>query len=594
MRHALRRSGPAFIGLLAGLAVLAPAAGASITPSISLDQSAGTAAGSIANLGLDLTFSDTGTDSPRTLTINLPPGLLANASVDGGACLTTRNVSGSACRVGSGTVTATADPVGLLNVPVPVSVPVSFYLVPPPAAGDLAGLAVEGLGEQIGSTGDIRIRPTGDPDGVGVTLGLVLPDELPLTLPIVGQVPAAQISLTEINSTFDGLRYPATCPSTRANLSAAVNSYSDPMVHTVSAPLSVTRCSSLAYAPTFKVMATRDAADRQVKLATTITQTATQAPNRSVSLTFPAETLMPNLTSIRALCLDLASGTCDTVGSATATSPLYPAALSGKAYLTGSTAGLSLTLIFPSPFALTLTGAVNLVQNSATFTGLPDIPLTSLGVSLDAGADGLFLSTCQTPSGTATADLTDQNGDKTARVPAKFTVSGCPSTGGGSGGGAGGGQGGGTSGQGGADGTSRLSAPSVSGLRGGHPSLRFTVSAARHAPRLVGLTVELPAGLSFVGHRAGKRLTVAGVSLMGAAIRSLSLSRGRLVIGLRRAVTRVGVRIGASALEESAALAATIRARRLTSLRLAVITTNVTGHHATLRVLIRAPGLRPR
>ena len=117
-----------------------------------------------------------------------------------------------------------------------MSVPVSFYLVPPPAAGDLAGLAVEGLGEQIGPTGDIRIRPSGDPAGVGVTINLALPDRLPLTLPLVGQLNAAQISLTEINSTFDGLRYPATCPSSPASLTASVNTYGDGTVHTLSAP----------------------------------------------------------------------------------------------------------------------------------------------------------------------------------------------------------------------------------------------------------------------------------------------------------------------------------------------------------------------
>ncbi len=169
---------------IAALLILTAAAEASITPSITLDQSSGRTAGSTTNLGLDLRFADTGTDSPHNLTINLPPGLLANASINGGSCLKTANTSGTACQVGSGTVTATADPIPpLLNLPVPVSVPVSFYLVPPPAPGDLAGLAVEGLGEQIGPSGDIRVRPTGDPNGVGVTIKLALPDQLPLTLP---------------------------------------------------------------------------------------------------------------------------------------------------------------------------------------------------------------------------------------------------------------------------------------------------------------------------------------------------------------------------------------------------------------------------
>ncbi len=81
------------------------------------------------------------------------------------------------------------------------------------------------------------------------------------------------------------------------------------------------------------------------------------------------------------------------------------------------------------PASITLTGAINLLTNAATFTGLPDIPLTNLTVSLSGGAHGLFLTTCQTPTGTATASLTDQNADRTLLVPSTFTVSGCSSSG---------------------------------------------------------------------------------------------------------------------------------------------------------------------
>ena len=479
-------------------------------------------------------------------------------------------MSGSACEVGSGTVTATADPIpGRLNLPVPVSVPVTFYLVPPPAPGDLAGLAVEGLGEQIGSTGAIRIRPTGDPDGVGVTLNLVLPDQLPLTLPLIGQVNAAQISLTAINSTFDKLRYPASCPATPADVGVSVDSYGDPTVHTASAPLSVTGCAALAFAPAFAVTATRDAGDRQVKLSTTITQTASQAPSRTVSLAFPTATLAPNLESIRALCQTLASGTCPTVGSATATSPLYPTPLTGTAYLTGSGAGLSLTLVFPSPFPLTLTGAVNLVTNAATFTGLPDIPLTNLGVALDGGREGLFLSTCQAPSGTATATLTDQNGDRTVTAPARFTVAGCSASAGGSD----------VVSAGGVNGPS-VSSPGAAGLSSGHPSLHFTLSVRRGAPKLTAFTVALPRGLSFVGHRAHRRLTVRGVTVAGATARSLALSHGHLVVTLRTAVSRLSVTVGSAALKETSAL----RSAAVRSLKVTVITTNTRRRRTTVHV----------
>ena len=573
--------------VIAGVLSLASVAGAAITPSLSLDQSAGKAAGSLANLGMDLKFTDTGTDSPHNLTINLPPGLLANAAINGGSCLKTANTSGTACEVGSGTVTASPD-VLVLGLPASIPVPVTFYLVPPPKAGDLGGLTVIGnvlgLNEQLGSTGDITVRPTGDPRGVGVTLGLALPNQLTLS----GlTVPLVTISVTEIKSTFNRLRYPATCPSSPAQLTTSVDSYADATVHSLAAPLSVTGCSSLPYSPAFKVAATRDKADRQVALGTTVTQSADEAPSRSVSLAFPTSVLAPNLASVQALCLNLASGTCQQVGSASATSPLYPATLTGRAYLTGSSSGLSLTLVFPSPFPLTLTGAVNLLKNAATFSGLPDIPLTNLAVSLNGGAEGLFLSTCATPSGTATAALTDQNGDKSATVPATFAVVGCPGVPGpaGSGSGsspAGGGTQNASSSQGVIVGHAQLSRARFAGLRAGRPALSFRVTATHGAAKLRAVTVGLPAGLAFIAsHRR-----IGHVSVQGGKIKSLSLSHGRLVISLTRAVSTMAVIIGRGALSESRALRAKAVKHKVRTLGLTVIALNTQGRSTTFRARV--------
>ncbi|HEX4008823.1 MAG TPA: hypothetical protein VHX62_02375 [Solirubrobacteraceae bacterium] len=555
MWHGLRPNALAGVAVLAAMAIAAPVAGASITPTLTLNQSAGTAAGSTANLGVDLKFAPTGTDSPDDMTLNLPPGLLANAAIDGGACLTTADLSDTACQVGTGTVTA--DAFGYI----PITTPVTFDLVPPPAAGDLAGLAVNSSGTQIGSTADVKVRPSGDPDGVGITIDFVLPDSLYGT----------PISITEISSTFDGLRYPTTCPSTPQSFGVSVDSYSDPTVDTVTAPLTVTRCSSLTYAPAFTVTAARDSADKQVKLSTQIVQGADQAPSSSVSLSFPPAVLSPNLAAVEVLCKSLSAGNCTPVGSATATSPLYPRPLTGQAYFTGSTSGLSLTLVFPSPFPLTLTGAVTLATNTTTFSGLPDIPLTDLAVTLDSGAGGLYQTNCLKPSGTANAVLTDQNGDKTVTAPDAFTVAGCPGSG------AGGGSG------------PAVTAPAVTGLSSGHPSLHFTLSAPRNAAKLRAFTIELPGGLSFVAHRSGRRATVRGVRLSGARIKSLALSHGHLVVTLRSAVSRLRVTVGSAALRESAALRA--RAKRIKSLRLTVLTTNAKGKRATIHVEIKHPGL---
>jgi hypothetical protein len=554
----------ALVGALAlsGLATLATSAVASVTPAITLDQSAGRTAGSTANLGVDLTFAPSGSDSPDHMTLNLPPGLLANASVNHGACLVTADLNDSACEVGSGTVTAYA----YGSVPVPTNV--TFDLVPPPAAGDLAGLAVNSNGTQIGSTADIRVRPSGDANGVGVTIQFVLPNSLY----------GVPISIHEISSTFDGLRYPTTCPSTPQAVGVVADSYSDSTVHTASAPLGVTGCSSLSYSPSFGVTATRDSADNRVKVVTDVTQAATEAPSRSVALALPYAQLRPNAAGLQRLCLSLSSGTCNPVGSVTAVSPLYPHALTGQAYLTGTITGLTLTLVFPAPFPLTLVGSVNLVTNVTTFTGLPDIPLTSLQVTLDGGPQGLFLSLCQNPTGTASATLVSQNGDKTATVPGPFTVAGCPSAGGGSTPTAGGG------------GTA-LTSPSAAGLTAGHPSLSFKVRTAKGAAKLRALTIELPRGLSFIAHRSGRRLIVKGVRVSGARIKSLAESHGHLLITLRRAVSSLRITLTSAALRESAALRAKAASHKLKRLPLRVIAQNTRGKRTTIVAQVTHLGL---
>ena len=115
MWQRMRRTIQFGVLVVVAVAALASNASASITPALNLDQSAGTAAGSTTNLGVNLSFSPTGTDSPQDMTLTLPPGLLANASIDGGNCLKTADLNDSACEVGSGTVTAVAEQIARIT-----------------------------------------------------------------------------------------------------------------------------------------------------------------------------------------------------------------------------------------------------------------------------------------------------------------------------------------------------------------------------------------------------------------------------------------------------------------------------------------------
>ena len=539
----------ALIGALAVLAtaVFAQGAQAAITPTITLDQTSGTQAGGFHDLGVDLRFDPSGTltvsDTPENLTINLPPGLLANADVNGGKCLTETTLDDN-CQVGSGSVTAYA--AGL----VPLTVDVTFDLVAPPAKGDLAGLAVNQNGTQIGSTGDIKVRPSGDPNGVGVTIVLTLPDSLD----------GAPIDISDIDSTFSGLRYPTSCPSSPAKVGVSVDSYSDATVHTLTAPLTVTGCGSLPYAPKLSVSAVKDASDRVVAITSAVTQAADESPTKNLSLSFPDAALGVNLASVKLLCVPLSSS-CTPVGKATASSPLYPAPLTANAYLTGTALGPDLTLVFPSPFPLTLTGTVTLTTKDAVFTGLPDIPLTSLKLVLNGGPQGLFLTNCNPGTGVADGTSTDQNGDKTVSASVNYSINGCASsstTG---------------SGKGNPNAAPNVTNPVLAGTRSGHPSLSFRVSTRKHAAKLTQLTVTLSGGLSVVTHRVGRHMKVTGVALSGARIRSLAITHGRLVIRLIRPASSFRVKL-TSVLHENTALAADAAKGKRVRLHIGLTTLN--------------------
>jgi len=534
----------AALAVAAGALVLAPAASASITPTLTLNQTAagGTEAGATVPLGTDIKFAPSLGDSPKDLTLILPAGLLADASIDNGACLMSKTPI-AACQVGSGTATA-----ALFNL-FPVPLPVSFDLVAPPKAGDLAGLALVFDGSELGTPGDITVRSSTDPAGVGLDIAFT-------GIPNSVLVP---ISIQELNTTFSGLRLPASCPATPANVTVRADSYSDPTQRTAGAPLQVVDCAKLAYSPAFRVTATRDSGDVGAQITSDITQPASpaQATSRTVRLTLPPAVLAPNVAAVLSggiLCADPGSGTCKTIGTASATSPLYPTPLTGKDYLTGSLAAPAIEIVFPPPFALTLSGTVDLSTNATTFTGVPDIPLTDLQVSLAGGPDSAFEASCSPAAGTATSTLTSQNGDQTAVASSSFTVSGCPAA---------------TQPLGTPPPPSkpRIASASLSGLQRGRPALSFKLVAGTNGPNLRMFAIGLPAGLSF-RHKGHK---VSGVSFKGVTAASVVLKRGRLVVTLRRSVASVIVKLSARALTESARLEHRAKIHHVKSLKLTIV-----------------------
>ena len=359
-----------------------------------------------------------------------------------------------------------------------------------------------------------------------------------------------------------------------------VDSYNDPTVHSISAPLSVTGCSALAYAPKVSLTATKDKTDRGVAISTSVTQAATESPSQSLILGFPGTTMGVNLASIKLLCGNVTSGKCTPVGVATAISPDYPKPLTASAYLTGTALGPSLTLVFPSPFPLTLTGSVNLATLTTTFHGLPDIPLTSLALSLNGGANGLFITNCNPGNGIVDASSTDQNGDKTSSTKLSYNIGGCAASSF-----SGSGSKPGSSGSG-ANSPASVTSPALTGVKSGHPSLSFKVSVRKHAAKLKQLSVKLTPGMSFVEHRVGKHEKITGVKLAGAQIKSLAITRGSLLIKLRKPASAFRVML-TGVLKEDNALTAAAASGKTVRLRMLLTSVNTRNKRQTLTKTIK-------
>lgn len=553
----------AAVAALIAVAALAPAASASVSPSMTLTEST-TAAGATSTVGIDVSFSPSSGDSPKDLTVILPPGLLANAAIDGGACLNnTSTTPVAACQVGTGTVTASG--LGIL----PITGTLAFDLVAPPKPGDLAGVAafltLLGSTSELGSPADVTVRAPGSTGGVGLDMAFTnMPDTydgLPITV-------------DQLDTSFSGMRLPTSCPSPAANVTVSGDSYSDPTTKTASAPLAVGDCAALPYAPKFSVSATKDSTDGGVQVVTNITQQADEASSRNVALTLPPAILTPNIESVLSgglLCSSSTLSSCKPIGSASASSPLYPKALTGTAYLTGSFTSPAITIAFPPPFALTLSGVVDLASNTTTFKQLPDIPLTDLKVTLAGGPDAVFATTCNGSSATASATLTDQNGDHTVTAPAPFSISNynaatCAPP----------------PGQGGPSGSSKRAGrpkleAGLSGLSRRKPTLEALLLAGTNAPKLDAFAIELPAGLKFVKRRVHGRLRLEGVSIGGAKVKSVVLKRGALVVTLRQASAGISLKVSAAGIGESAALERQVHSKRVKSVRLVAAVRDANG-----------------
>ncbi len=535
------RARRALVGLvIAGALLVLPAvASATINPvGLSLTEPTGTSAGtSPATVGFDATFTPSSmAESPKDITFALPSGLLANADQAGGICLLS-STPNSSCQVGQGTMTAAAA----------APMPVTLYLVKAPSAGDIAGIALVQAGATL-STADVTLRsaPT-----VGLNIAF---SNLP------------NMSISELNVSFTTLRLPTSCPSPAANVTMTADPSQSGTTQTATAPLNVTGCTGLPYAPLLTASVIKDAKDQGGELDLGITQGATESANQTITLGL-GKALAPNITTDLP-CLT-GSGPACSIGTAAATSPLFPSGslAAGTVTLSGTAASPNITIAFPAPFALTINGTVNLLGNSVTFSNVPDVPLTSLLLTITGpnGQKAFNVGSCAPNN--LSGSFTDQGGITTTSSAAIKFVN-CTQ--------------------------SPTASGSLAGLAAGRPKLHFTATHGKSAPNIASVAVGLPSGLkfarsAFVTHKTcvtknGKKkctttTTIKGLGVSGAKVKSVALKAGKLVITLKKAAASVTVNLTGPVLSESKTLQTGVKKHKTKSL---TVTLKVTDAKHTL------------
>ena len=337
---------------------------------------------------------DSSAGTPSTVQIRLAPGVAAAPSANPSCIKTTQDTP--SCQIGTGSVS-----LGVL------SVPVSAYLAPPPTKADIVGIDVKPAVGPITHAGAQLVQTKSG--NVQTELHLTLPSSL---APLI-----TGMTLT-VDGTLNGKpfnRMPTNCSPGHSQLTVM---YAKQTETVAAAPdFKPTGCRNLRYAPqlTGTAHAVTSGAGRVV---TTITQGAGQAASAKTSLTLPKTALLPSPGSLGL------QNKPTPVGSAVVTTPLLPNPLRGKIFLKGTLAKPFVVFKFPPPAALTLTGKVNLPEDSMTIPVIPDVPQTKLQVTFPGGRDGLLIVGCPIKPAKLIGKFTAQSG-KTFTSSHRLTVTGC-------------------------------------------------------------------------------------------------------------------------------------------------------------------------
>jgi hypothetical protein len=331
------------------------------------------------------------------------------------------------------------------------------------------------------------------------------------------QIAGQTISIRRIQLTLSGsvgtaafTRNPTSCGTATTNL--GIVAY-DGATASAQSAFTPTACDALAFSPAVSTSAALDRTGDGVAVTAAVTQPAGQSAARRITLTFPTA-LAPRLSAFSRACAEADPNACPeavTAGYATATTPLLARPLVGRLILLvrpGSPLP-RLMVVFPPPLALQLegTGALGAGGLSATFDGIPDVPLSNFEVHLGGGPQSVFTGRALCSGRPELAGAFAAHSGAEARARSLIAVSGCKPV-------------------------KPTVSVSLRGLGGPRPRLRVTLRVPAQAPALRSVNVHVPRGLAV---RSGSRLRR---SFPAPGRRSVSITLRSPALRVSRALAR--------------------------------------------------------
>ena len=359
------------------------------------------AAGAHSDINIHMDFSG---GQVKDLTVGLPPGVVGDPNATPLCTAAQLNAStgttdGCPANTQVGAVSAQAQLV--LPVPLaPVTVNGRLYnLAPQPGEPARFGIVLHpdplGVTDPIILQSAVKLRPDFGLDSVitGIPNTTLLPGDTTIIsqdITLFGIAPGT-------GKPF--MRNPTSCGLATTRFTAVPHSGS---AGTGQASFTPTGCGALPFSPTFSAKVTvpgRFTGGQKVALSTTIAQGVGEAGLRDAVVRVPSDFAADvNQITGGELCPlpSFQAGACpavSVVGSATSTSPLLTQALSGPV-IAIETPGGGIPMIgldLTGQLSLRLTGSLA-IDNTTTFAGLPDIPISTFELRFNGGPDGLLMA----------------------------------------------------------------------------------------------------------------------------------------------------------------------------------------------------------